>query len=151
MGTINHQGMKVESKQQQITRPVAQVYGTLSNFENFTPIVADKVEGWEATADACSFMAKGFRVALAIVEKQENVLVKVGPGEGGTPFPFTFWLQFKEVDTADTRIKIVLDAELNMMMKMMIGGKLQTAVDQIAQQIADAFNGKMNVEMTQQK
>ena len=31
--------------------------------------------------------------------------------------------------------------ELNMMMKMMIGGKLQKAVDQIAEGIANALNG----------
>lgn len=132
--------MRVESKQQQILRSAEQVYTVVSKFSNFTPILADKVEKWQADEDTCSFMAKGFTVSLAIVERVENELVKVGQGPGGTPFPFIFWVQLKEIEPNDTRMRIVLDAELNMMMKMMIGSKLQDAVDKIAEQIASGFN-----------
>lgn len=132
--------MKVESKQHQILRPSAEVYAAISQFSNFTPILANKVERWAADADTCSFMAKGFQVSLAITERDENRLVKIGAGPGGTPFPFTFWVQLKEESPTDTRMRIVLDAELNMMMKMMIGSKLQEAVDKIAEQIANGFN-----------
>ena len=37
-------------------------------------------------------------------------------------------------------MRIVLDIELNPMLKMMVGVKMQDAVDNIAQQIAYAFN-----------
>ena len=40
----------------------------------------------------------------------------------------------------DTRMRIVLDVELPMMMKMMVGKKLAGAVDQIAEKIAEGFN-----------
>ncbi|MFI3295132.1 MAG: polyketide cyclase [Rikenellaceae bacterium] len=139
--------MRVESKQQQVFRPAAQIYSVVSKFSNFSPILADKVEQWEADDDTCSFIAKGYRVSLAIIEREQDKLIKIGEGEGGTPFPFSFWLQLKEVGANDTRMRIVLDAQLNMMMKMMIGGKLQKAVDQIAQQLADGFNGKMPENM----
>ncbi len=46
-----------------------------------------------------------------------------------------------KVSEYDTRLRLVLHIELNMMMKMMIGGKLQKAVDQIAEGIANALNG----------
>ena len=36
-------------------------------------------------------------------------------------------------------MRLVLHIELNMMMKMMIGGKLQDAIDQIAEGIAKAM------------
>ncbi|EKC80458.1 hypothetical protein LEA_01363, partial [human gut metagenome] len=39
----------------------------------------------------------------------------------------------------------MLHTDLNMMMKMMIGGKLQTAVDQIAEGIARALNAAPQV------
>lgn len=132
--------MRYESQQKQIRRSAEQIYGVLGNFSNFTPILADKVESWEAYDDTCSFMAKGFRVSLAIVERVEFSSIKIGQGEGGAPFPFTFWIQLKEVDAYDTRLRIVLDVELNMMMKMMIGSKMQQAVDAIADQIATALN-----------
>ena len=53
---------------------------------------------------------------------------------------FTFWLQLVEAAENDTRMRIVLDVKLNMMMKMMVGKKLAGAVDQIAEQIAAGFN-----------
>lgn len=130
---------KYESKQQRILKPAAMVYSIASDFSNFTPILQDKVDDWQADADTCSFKAKGFPVRLRIVERIENELVKI-EGEDGSPVDFTFWMQLKEVSECDTRMRIVLHARLNMMMKMMIGGKLQQAVDQIAEQIATAFN-----------
>lgn len=130
---------KYESKQQQILKPAAMVYAVVSDFSNFTPILHDKVDEWQADADTCSFKAKGFTVRLRIVERIENELVKVS-GEDGSPVDFTFWMQLKEADQCDTRMRLVLHANLNMMMKMMIGGKLQQAVDQIAEQVAATFN-----------
>ena len=132
--------MRYESAQKQILKPANVVYLTLSKFSNFTPILADKVEDWQADDDTCSFKAKGFTVALKMTERIENQLIKIGQGEGTTPFPFSFFLQIKEVEQNDTRIKVTLDAELNMMMKMMVGAQMQKAVDAIADQIAAAFN-----------
>lgn len=130
---------RYESKQVQILRPAAMVYGVLSDFSHLSSVVADKVEGWQATEDSCSFSVKGFPVKLRMVEKEAPKLIKVA-GEEGSPMDFTFWLQLAEAGPEDTRIRIVLDVELNMMMKMMVGGKLAGAVDQIAEQIAAGFN-----------
>ena len=67
--------------------------------------------------------------------------VKIVGDEGGVPIDFAFWIQLHKVADYDTRLRLVLHTDLNMMMKMMIGGKLQTAVDQIAEGIARALNG----------
>ncbi len=130
---------KYESKQVQINKPAAVVYQSLSDFSRFTPMLQDKVEGWEATPDTCSFKVQGFTVRLRIVSREENKLVKI-EGDDGSPFDFTFWLQLVEAAACDTRMRLVLHAKLNMMMKMMIGKKLQQGLDQIADQIATAFN-----------
>ena len=130
---------KYESKQVRILRPAALIYETLSDFSRFTPILKDKVEKWEATADECSFMVKGFSMKLRIVEREPNKTVKVTGGEG-SPFDFFFWLQLQPVAEADTRMRLVLHIELSLMMRMMVGGKIQEALDQIATQIAASFN-----------
>ena len=130
---------KYESKHVRIRRPASMIYSVLSRFDNLTPVLADKVEGWTAEENTCSFKAKGFPVSLRIVEKEPHKLVKV-TGEDGSPMDFTFWVQLVSVDEQDTRMRIVLHVQLNMMMKMMIGGKLAQAVDQIADQIAEAVN-----------
>lgn len=130
---------KYESKQQQILRPAAQIYAVVSRFDNFTPILKDKVEEWQADEDSCSFKVKGFTMSLRMIDREEPKFVKI-VGEGVTPVDFTFWLQLHEVTPTDTRIRLVLHVELNMMMRMMIGGKLQKALDQIVEQIAQGFN-----------
>ncbi len=130
---------KYESKQQQILRPASQIYAVVSRFDNFTPILKDKVEEWQADEDSCSFKVKGFTMSLRMIDREEPKFVKI-VGEGVTPVDFTFWLQLHEVTPTDTRIRLVLHVELNMMMRMMIGGKLQKALDQIVEQIAQGFN-----------
>jgi carbon monoxide dehydrogenase subunit G len=130
---------KYESKQQQIRRTAEQVYGVLSDFNNFTPLVADRVEGWSVTGDECSFNVKGMPVGLRMVEKIPGQRIKIEANDS-SPFGFTFWVQLKEAEPYDTRMRLVLHAEMNMMIKMMIGSKLQGGIDQLAEQIARAFN-----------
>ena len=130
---------KYESKQQQIRRTAEQIYSALSSFNNFTPIIQERVEEWSANDDVCSFKVKGMPVRLKMVEREPNKTIKI-QGDDGTPIDFTFWLQLKEVAPYDTRMRIVVHAELNMMMRMMIGKKLQGAVDQMAEAIATALN-----------
>ena len=129
---------KYESKQQQIRRTAEQIYSALSSFNNFTPIIQDRVEEWNADDNVCSFKVKGMPVRLKMVEREPNKTIKI-QGDEGSPIDFTFWLQLKEVAPYDTRMRIVVHAELNMMMRMMIGKKLQGAVDQMAEAIATAM------------
>jgi carbon monoxide dehydrogenase subunit G len=130
---------KYESKQQQIRKPAEMVYAVLSDFNNFTPIVADKVEGWTVEGDSCSFRVKGVGMTLRMVEKISPSLIKIEASDS-SPFGFTFWIQLKDVEPYDTRIRLVLHAEMNMMIKMMIGSKIQPALDGMAEQIAKTFN-----------
>ena len=132
---------KYESKQQQIFKPAARIFPFISRFDMLTPALQDKVEEWSATEDTCSFKVKGFTVALRIVEREENKHIKISGDEGaGVPVDFSFWIQLHEVSESDTRIRMVLHAELNMMMRMMIGSKIQGGLDKAVEGLAQAFN-----------
>jgi len=128
------------SKQQQILRPAEQIYAAISRFDRLTPALQDRVEEWQADEERCSFKAKGFTVRLRMAERVAPKHVKIVGDEGGVPVDFAFWIQLHEAGPYDTRLRLVLHAELNMMMKMMIGGKLQEALDRIAEGIAQAMN-----------
>ncbi len=130
---------KYESKQQRIHRMAGQVYDALADFNNFTPLVAGHVEGWTVDGDACSFKVKGMAMGLRMVEKIPGQLIKIEATEG-SPLGFTVWMQLKEAAPYDTRMRLVLRAEMNMMIKMMIGSKLQSGIDRMAEQIAGSFN-----------
>lgn len=132
---------KYESKQQQILKPAAFVFPLISRFDALTPALRDKVEEWQADEDTCSFKVKGFTVRLRIAERVENKHVKITGDEGGVPVDFAFWIQLHEAGVGDTRIRMVLHAELNMMMRMMIGGKIQGGLDKAVEGLAVAFNG----------
>lgn len=133
------------SKQQQVLRPAEQIYAVISRFDNLTPALADKVEEWQATEDSCSFKAKGFTVKLRMEEREPGKYVKVVGDDGGVPMDFAFWIQLQEVSAADTACGWCCAIDLNMMMKMMIGNKLQGALDQIAEGIARAMNAAPQV------
>ena len=128
------------SKQHQILRSAEQIYAVISRFDNLTPALADRVEEWQATEERCSFKAKGFTVKLRMEEREAPKHVKIVGDEGGVPVDFAFWIQLHKVSDTDTRMRLVLHVELNMMMKMMLGSKLQGAIDQIAEGIANAMN-----------
>ncbi len=132
---------KYESKQQQIRKPASRIFPFISRFDMLTPALKDKVEEWTATEDTCSFKVKGFTVALQIEERVENKHVKItGDPSSGVPIDFSFWIQLHEVSESDTRIRMVLHAELNMMMRMMIGSKIQGGLDKAVEGLAMAFN-----------
>lgn len=132
---------KYESKQQQIFKPAARIFPFISRFDMLTPALQDKVEEWSATEDTCSFKVKGFTVALRIVERVENKHIKIAGDDGvGIPVDFSFWIQLHEVSECDTRIRMVLHAELNMMMRMMVGSKIQGGLDKAVEGLAQAFN-----------
>ncbi len=126
------------SKQHQILRPAEQIFAAISRFDHLTPALADKVEEWQADADTCSFKVKGFTLRLRIDERVEPKHVKIVADQA--PMDFAFWIQLHSVAADDTRLRIVVHTDMNMMMKMMIGGKLQEGVDKIAEGLATAFN-----------
>jgi len=139
---------KYESRQQQIHRDAMTVWTALSDFDNFTPLVADRVEGWRVEGDECSFTVKGFAMGLRMTEKIPGELIKLEATDA-SPVGFTLWVQLKEAsrnadgglsNAPDTRMRLVLHAEMNMMIKMMIGSKLRDGIDQLAEQIARGFN-----------
>jgi hypothetical protein len=133
----------VESKVVSINRLDEDIYNVLSNFKNFSPYAqAAKLENWQAGDDWCSFDVQGIRDAgLKITEKEPFQTIKF-TGNEKIPFQFYVWIQLKKVEAYDTRLKITLKADLNMMMKMIVGSKLQGGVDSLAEQIAAAFNSK---------
>ncbi|MFR9523300.1 MAG: polyketide cyclase [Rikenellaceae bacterium] len=129
------------SKQHQVLLPAQQIFTLISNFENLTPAVADKVEEWQATPISCSFKAKGFTVKLRFDDMEEPKHVKIVSAEdSGVPIDFAFWIQLHSAAPYDTRFRLVLDVELNAMMKMMVGGKIEKGIDQAAEAIAAAFS-----------
>lgn len=129
-----------ESKVVAISKRAEDIYKVLSDFRNFTPLVQGKVENWQADETTCSFSYQGMGpMGLKLVEKEEFTTIKF-TGDDRVPLQFFIWIQLKETNPYDTRMKITIKAELNMMMKMMLGKKLEEGVNALAEGVAKAFN-----------
>lgn len=130
-----------ESKIVAIHRNSEEVFRILSDFRQFTPFIpTDKLEGWEAQEDNCSFTVKGVgQTGLKIIDKEPFKTVKI-TGDGKLPFEFFLWIQLNEVAPGDTRMKLTLKADLNMMLKMMLQKQLGEGINTMAEGIAAAFN-----------
>ncbi|MCE1199361.1 MAG: hypothetical protein LWW85_10370 [Marinilabiliales bacterium] len=130
--------------------PYAQemVYNRLSNLKNLeTMINPDKLaelqsrgidtssfhlEDFSATEESCSFKVNPLgNVTIEIVEKEPFKMVKF-QGTKGVPFPATFWIQLVETGEQECKLRLTLHAELNMMIKMMVGSYLEKGIDKFA-------------------
>jgi len=89
----------------------------------------DKVKA-EITADYDSLTAtvQGFRIGVRVDERQPYRLIRIGSSE--SPVEFVAVLHFEPSQIpARTDFWIDLDANLNFMMKTMLGSKLQQVID----------------------
>lgn len=133
--------MKIESKIGKSDSNDQQIFVFISNFHNFKDLLpADKVSGWEASEEKCSFQVDPLgRTGLMIVEKQPYSLVKMSSDPEFSSYQFTIWIQLKKVAMDDTRIKITIEPLVNKMMLPMLRIPLKKLADGIIDKI-EAFD-----------
>ena len=138
---------RVISDIQKIDSPIADVYSFLSDFSKIGRLIetarqmgagqqmseiSDKIENVVTTEDTCTFLVKGLgEMGVRIVEREEPKLIKL-EGDGSVPFNFEVWIQLLDNGPYDTRLRITVEADLNMMMKMLLKGKLEKGINQLA-------------------
>lgn len=131
---------KYESKIGQIPHNDQVVYGVLSNLENlqrFSSLMPqDKIKEMDITRDAVRFKVDGLaqKIVIRIVEKEEFKTIKFGVEN--LPMDANMWIQLKQMDEQDTRIKLTIKAEIPMMFRMMLEKKLQQGLDQAVDMLA---------------
>jgi carbon monoxide dehydrogenase subunit G len=137
---------KYTSKIGKINKSDQLIYTFLTDFNNLKSVVPeDKVKDFEATQDTCKFKIEGIgQAGLKIIEKEPNKLIKI-TSDGKSPFSFFFWIQLKPIEGEEntTAIRLSIDANLNSMMKMMVGKHLQKGIDAMVDQIVVFFNEKV--------
>ena len=123
--------MKIESKIGKSVSSDQKIYAFISNFHNFKDLLpADKVSGWEASEEKCSFQVDPLgRTGLMIVEKKPYSLVKMSSDPEFSKYQFTIWIQLKKVASDDTRIKITIKPLVTKMLLPMVRVPLKKLAD----------------------
>jgi len=123
----------IVSKQGKVEASEIALFDFLSDLRNLDSFIPhEKVQDWKSDKESCSFnVPQAGQLSLQITEKEPHKLIKIEPKDGSKPFSFTFFVQIKQVGDNDTRIKLTLRAELNVMMKTMFKGPIKKGLDQI--------------------
>ncbi|MBO5225580.1 MAG: SRPBCC family protein [Parabacteroides sp.] len=108
------------------------VLSDLSNLEKIKDrIPQDKVQEFEFDRDSCSVsVAPVGKITFQIVEREPNKTIKFSTTN--SPVPLLLWIQLKQVEENDTRMKLTVRAELNPFIKTMVSKPLQEAIDKIS-------------------
>ena len=144
---------KYESSVKQVNAPVERVYSVISDLERLRPVIEmaqnnemikeklreagqdpaqlEKLKDMNLTSDRVSFPAPMVgEVAVAIIEREENKCVKFETEK--SPIDANLWIQVLPVTDTTSKMRVILKADLNPMMKMILGSKLGKGIDQFA-------------------
>ena len=132
-----------KSKQTLVSKAPYELYMAVTDLRNILNMLPqDKKEGVTADFDSIHATVQGFNIGVRVIERSPYNLIRLK--DDGSPFSFNIELHFDPTAySSQTLFHIVVDAELNFMMKTLLGSKIQTALDKIADSLADASNGKM--------
>ena len=127
------------SEIKQIPHDDERIFSMLSDLSNLERIKdripQDKINNVEFDSDSCSFAVDPVgKISFQIVEREPNKLIKFATTN--SPVPLFLWIQLKQVETNDTRMKITVRADLNPFLKPMVAKPLQEAVDKISTLLA---------------
>jgi hypothetical protein len=125
------------------------IYNYLSNFENLSKYVNEgiltklteqvpqiKITNFESDADSCRFQIAGMGLAeIRIVEREPHKTIKVS-SSGKLPVEIVFWIQLLQVSSYETKLRLTLNADMSMMIKMMVNKKLEEGINRLADMLA---------------
>ncbi|MFC6098566.1 SRPBCC family protein [Olivibacter domesticus] len=112
-----------------INQPIEVVYKFLADCNNHEKLMPENVYNWSSTQDEARFTIQNMaKLALKVKERKENEEVLIVPSEKA-PFDLTLLWRLKPVDTSTSEVIFLINADLNMMMKMVASGPLKKLTD----------------------
>lgn len=122
--------MTVIQNQTIVDKPVGEVYAFLADCNNHGQLMPENVYNWTSTRDEASFTIQNMaKLALRIDRRVENSEVVFVPVEKA-PFDVTLRWEVSPQGNDQTLAQLIVEADLNMMMKMVAAKPLQKLVDQ---------------------
>jgi hypothetical protein len=124
------------------TLPYSQeeVYAMLSNMANLEKakdkIPSDKITDFSFDNDSCSFSVSPVgKISFSIIEREPPKTIKLTTDQ--SPVEVNMWIQLKETQANETKMKLTLRAQLNPFLKPMLSKPLQEGINKIADVLAN--------------
>ncbi len=125
------------SEQVAIDRNQEQIFNFLSDFNNFEGLMPPQVSEWKSDSDHCSFNIQNMAILEMRYEQKNPFDHIVIVSEGKSPFKFDLQCFLKGSSPLSAIVEIQLNADLNMMLKMMASKPLANFVNILAHKIKE--------------
>ena len=135
--------LEIKSKRAVVSKAPYELYMAFADMRNFVQFIPEDKRG-DVTADYDTIHAsvQGFPIGVKVV--QRTPYSKIEFADDGAPFQFRLVMHFDaSVDPYKTDFQILLDADLNFMMKTLLGGKLKDALDKVVDGLVAVSEGRM--------
>lgn len=135
--------VKYESKKGVVSRPPYELYMAFVDMRNFQQMLPeDKKSLVTADYDTISATVQGYTIGAKVHSR--TPYSKIELVDWGAPFGFHVTFRFDSVGLPDkTEFSIEVEADLNFMMKMMLGGKIKEALDKVVDSLVAMSEGRM--------
>ena len=135
--------VEIKSKRAVVSKAPHELYMLFTDMRNFVNLLPeDKKEGVEADYDWIHAQVQGFNIGVKVVSRVPYS--KIGYADDGAPFKFGLNLHFDPAqDPYKTDFQIVVDADLNFMMKAILGGKIKDGLDKVVDALVAMSEGRM--------
>lgn len=112
-----------------IDKSVQEVFNFLKDLNNHEQLMPENIYNWSSTADEARFTIQNMaKLALKVEERVTDQAIKLVPAEKA-PFDVTLQWTLSTVSANVTVATFTIEADLNMMMKMIASGPLQKLAD----------------------
>lgn len=131
------------SKKTLVSKAPYELYMAFVDMRNFVQFLPeDKRADVTADYDSIHAVVQGFSIGVRVKERVPYSRIEFV--DDGAPFKFFLTLHFNAAaDPYKTDFEIVVDAELNFMMKTLLGSKIKDALDNVAESLAAVSEGRM--------
>jgi hypothetical protein len=135
--------VEYNSKHGQVRKSPIELYMMFVDMRNFVMMLPeDKKEMVKADYDSILVSVQGYEIGAKVLTRTPYSRIELV--DYGAPFAFKLSLSFDATfNPGITDFSIKLEADLNFMMKMMIGGKIQEAMDKIVDGLVAVSEGRV--------
>ena len=135
--------VEIKSKRGIVSKAPYELYMAFVDMRNLVQFLPeDKKEGVTADFDSIHAEVQGFNIGVKVTDRTPYSRIEYA--DDGAPFHFSLKMLFDPAaDPYKTDFQIILDADLNFMMKTILGSKLKEGLDKVVDGLVAMSEGRM--------
>ncbi len=132
-----------KSKKAVVSKAPYELYMAFVDMRNFIQFLPeDKKADVTADYDSIHASVQGFNIGVRVTDRVPYS--RIAFADDCAPFKFALQMHFNPAaDPYKTDFQIELDADLNFMMKTLLGSKIQGALDKVVDSLVDVSEGRV--------